>query len=130
MGISCVEVPGLGVEFFWRGFSGLGPSILSTFLLDFLLFEESLSQRFAQVLLHGSPLIKLHRKCSHLIFFSALSSSIHPSRHHLIHLPEDIDECQQSRCHSDAVCYNAEGSFTCQCRPGYSGDGFQCLPGR
>ncbi|XP_039890326.1 nidogen-1 [Simochromis diagramma] len=43
---------------------------------------------------------------------------------------QDIDECQQSRCHSDAVCYNTEGSFTCQCRPGYSGDGFQCLPGR
>uniref|UniRef100_A0A3Q0RB25 Nidogen 1 n=1 Tax=Amphilophus citrinellus TaxID=61819 RepID=A0A3Q0RB25_AMPCI len=42
----------------------------------------------------------------------------------------DIDECQQGKCHPDAVCHNTQGSFTCQCRPGYSGDGFQCVPGR
>ncbi|XP_008305030.1 nidogen-1 [Stegastes partitus] len=39
---------------------------------------------------------------------------------------QDIDECQQGRCHRDAVCVNTEGSFTCQCRPGYYGDGFSC----
>ncbi|KAM6971980.1 nidogen-1 [Aplochiton taeniatus] len=42
---------------------------------------------------------------------------------------QDVDECQQSRCHSDAVCYNTQGSFTCQCNPGFQGDGFQCAPG-
>ncbi|CDQ60559.1 unnamed protein product [Oncorhynchus mykiss] len=41
----------------------------------------------------------------------------------------DIDECEQGRCHRDAVCYNSQGSFTCQCRPGFHGDGFQCTPG-
>ncbi|XP_071206983.1 nidogen-1-like isoform X2 [Salvelinus alpinus] len=41
----------------------------------------------------------------------------------------DIDECEQGRCHRDAVCYNSQGSFTCQCRPGFHGDGFQCAPG-
>lgn len=45
-------------------------------------------------------------------------------------LPEDIDECQPGRCHQDAVCYNTQGSFTCQCRPGYYGDGFYCSPGK
>lgn len=44
-------------------------------------------------------------------------------------LPEDIDECQPGRCHQDAVCYNTQGSFTCQCRPGYYGDGFYCSAG-
>lgn len=43
--------------------------------------------------------------------------------------PEDIDECQTDRCHADAACYNGEGSFTCQCKPGYYGDGFLCTPG-
>uniref|UniRef100_A0A8C8GG04 Nidogen-1 n=1 Tax=Oncorhynchus tshawytscha TaxID=74940 RepID=A0A8C8GG04_ONCTS len=41
---------------------------------------------------------------------------------------QDIDECEQGRCHRDAVCYNSQGSFTCQCRPGFHGDGFQCTP--
>ncbi|KAM4603908.1 nidogen-1-like [Polymixia lowei] len=41
---------------------------------------------------------------------------------------QDLDECQQGRCHGDAVCYNTQGSFTCQCRPGFHGDGFQCTP--
>ncbi|XP_029480837.1 nidogen-1-like [Oncorhynchus nerka] len=42
---------------------------------------------------------------------------------------QDIDECEQGRCHRDAVCYNSQGSFTCQCHPGFHGDGFQCTPG-
>lgn len=39
---------------------------------------------------------------------------------------QDIDECQQGRCHQEAVCYNSQGSFTCQCKPGFYGDGFYC----
>ncbi|XP_030628549.1 nidogen-1 [Chanos chanos] len=39
---------------------------------------------------------------------------------------QDIDECQQGRCHQNAICYNTQGSFTCQCRPGFYGDGFYC----
>uniref|UniRef100_A0A8C9G8E6 Nidogen 1 n=1 Tax=Pavo cristatus TaxID=9049 RepID=A0A8C9G8E6_PAVCR len=38
----------------------------------------------------------------------------------------DIDECQQGHCHPDAFCYNTPGSFSCQCKAGYRGDGFQC----
>nr|XP_033480923.1 nidogen-1-like [Epinephelus lanceolatus] len=39
----------------------------------------------------------------------------------------DVDECQQERCHRDAICSNTQGSYSCQCRPGFHGDGFQCI---
>ncbi|KAL1006142.1 hypothetical protein UPYG_G00068340 [Umbra pygmaea] len=42
---------------------------------------------------------------------------------------QDIDECEQGRCHRDAVCYNSQGSFTCHCLSGFHGDGYQCVPG-
>ena len=40
----------------------------------------------------------------------------------------DIDECATGTqsCSADAVCYNAEGSYNCSCKPGYSGDGWYC----
>ncbi|CAL8355052.1 unnamed protein product [Boreogadus saida] len=41
---------------------------------------------------------------------------------------EDVDECQQGRCHGDAVCFNTQGSYICQCRPDFQGDGFHCSP--
>ncbi|XP_041788948.1 nidogen-1-like [Chelmon rostratus] len=41
---------------------------------------------------------------------------------------QDVDECQQDRCHRDASCSNTQGSYTCQCHPGFQGDGFLCSP--
>ena len=40
----------------------------------------------------------------------------------------DIDECTTNAhdCHLDATCSNTDGSFTCSCNQGYSGDGKQC----
>ncbi|KAF4082994.1 hypothetical protein AMELA_G00134890 [Ameiurus melas] len=38
----------------------------------------------------------------------------------------DIDECQTSRCHRDAVCHNTHGSFICRCNVGFDGDGISC----
>ncbi|MFT7578946.1 MAG: hypothetical protein ACI9MR_000608 [Myxococcota bacterium] len=42
----------------------------------------------------------------------------------------DIDECATGAadCSDDAVCTNVEGSFTCGCKPGFSGDGASCEP--
>ncbi|MBN3312842.1 NID1 protein, partial [Atractosteus spatula] len=40
----------------------------------------------------------------------------------------DIDECQPGRCHPNADCYNTPGSYRCQCRLGFYGDGSQCTP--
>ncbi|XP_040092242.1 nidogen-1 [Oryx dammah] len=42
---------------------------------------------------------------------------------------QDVNECQPSRCHPDAFCYNTPGSFVCRCKYGYQGDGFHCVPG-
>lgn len=40
----------------------------------------------------------------------------------------DVDECStgRHRCHSEAECINLEGSYQCNCRNGFSGDGYYC----
>ena len=39
-----------------------------------------------------------------------------------------VDECESGlhNCHDDADCTNTKRSFTCTCKPGYSGDGVNC----
>ena len=44
-------------------------------------------------------------------------------------LHADIDECESddlNNCHENAQCINTEGSFTCSCNTGYTGDGVTC----
>ena len=42
-------------------------------------------------------------------------------------LSSDINECNiQSPCHANATCNNTEGSYTCECNDGFTGDGFTC----
>ncbi len=38
----------------------------------------------------------------------------------------DIDECLGDPCDVNATCTNHPGTFTCECNPGYIGDGFVC----
>ena len=40
----------------------------------------------------------------------------------------DIDECMLGthNCHNNATCFNTNGSFTCSCHIGYSGNGMNC----
>ena len=46
----------------------------------------------------------------------------------IVILYSDIDECSasQDNCHINASCSNTEGSYGCQCVPGFTGDGFTC----
>ena len=41
---------------------------------------------------------------------------------------EDVDECtsQTHDCPANGVCTNVEGSFQCECRSGFTGDGKTC----
>ena len=39
---------------------------------------------------------------------------------------EDVDECAENICDANAVCSNTVGSFTCECKAGYQGDGLEC----
>ena len=41
----------------------------------------------------------------------------------------DINECESddsNNCHENANCTNTEGSYTCSCNPGYTGNGVNC----
>ena len=41
----------------------------------------------------------------------------------------DVDECLNvgsNQCDANATCANTEGSYVCQCREGYEGEGKKC----
>ena len=38
----------------------------------------------------------------------------------------DINECSSKPCHHNATCTDNESSFVCECKVGYSGNGFNC----
>ncbi|XP_067057281.1 uncharacterized protein [Acropora muricata] len=45
------------------------------------------------------------------------------------HCGEDVNECEKeltNQCHKDAICSNTEGSYSCNCKEGFVGDGFTC----
>ena len=43
----------------------------------------------------------------------------------------DVDECRldSAGCSRDADCINTEGSYSCKCLSGFTGDGFTCKKG-
>ena len=40
----------------------------------------------------------------------------------------DLDECTSANhnCHVNATCLNNQGSFSCKCKSGYTGNGVSC----
>ena len=50
----------------------------------------------------------------------------HPAVIRPLSLFADIDECTSPDCDTNAECTNTEGSYTCSCRVGYTGDGKTC----
>ena len=45
-----------------------------------------------------------------------------------LQLFSDVDECTNGthNCHNNANCTNVNGSFSCNCNPGYKGNGTYC----
>ena len=43
-------------------------------------------------------------------------------------MPLDIDECSadSSICDKNADCSNSNGSYSCACKQGFTGDGYVC----
>lgn len=46
----------------------------------------------------------------------------------------DINECEKAsnglllnNCHSKATCINLPGQYKCECKPGFKGDGYNCV---
>ena len=39
----------------------------------------------------------------------------------------DINESTSNLCDTNAKCENSIGSYTCECKGGYSGDGTSCI---
>ena len=39
----------------------------------------------------------------------------------------DLNECDRNPCHSNATCTDTLGSYECQCKPGFSGNGVDCV---
>ena len=41
----------------------------------------------------------------------------------------DIDECEigKHNCHVNANCFDTPGSYECQCKEGFFGDGIICI---
>ena len=40
----------------------------------------------------------------------------------------DVDECSEKSdfCHDNATCFDSDGSYECECKTGFSGDGYIC----
>ena len=41
----------------------------------------------------------------------------------------DVNECNDGNhnCSANATCTNEMGSYTCDCKDGFSGDGYSCI---
>ena len=37
-----------------------------------------------------------------------------------------VDECAKKPCDANAICTNTDGGYSCQCKPGWTGNGKSC----
>ena len=86
----------------------------------------------------SGPVISLNarRLCSLRIFCWKtiyLNKRLCTCRHKIVHIRKfislDVDECLKeysNKCHVNSTCINTEGSYSCLCLSGYTGDGKKC----
>ena len=68
---------------------------------------------------------------SQLLVFITFSSQVYYSIFVLLKFADfvfvDIINCENDDgCHDNATCSDANGSYTCLCQDGFTGDGFNC----
>lgn len=61
--------------------------------------------------------------------YSAWPSICHRYALNMFYFYSDMDECSSFNdlCHVHAICQNTILSFTCNCKEGFTGDGFDCF---
>ena len=65
--------------------------------------------------------------CNFLIWFHSFKSTgSSTNMHDFVSLELDECELETHNCHAKASCSNTDGSYTCTCDDGYTGDGFTC----
>ena len=65
-----------------------------------------------------------------LLLYFGVSHKGHVASHkYTQYVISDIDECADGThtCDSNAVCADTDGTFTCTCDSGYTGDGQSCM---
>ena len=45
----------------------------------------------------------------------------------MVRITIDINECSSHPCHTNAMCTDTSGSYTCTCNAGFSGNGVICI---
>ena len=114
------------------------PAMMATLAMDSLVIVRLL---FTTKIHKG--LLQMEKHKSHCVlikgallpsFTKIVSCDKFTLTHSFVHLSlslilsPDIDECSlgTDMCHSNATCTDTDGSYTCSCKTGFSGDGFNC----
>ena len=72
--------------------------------------------------------VKVYKNSDMLYFISVYVIQVKSLLSISLYITSDIDECSldPSPCDENADCTNSEGSFSCTCKQGFTGDGEVC----